>query len=65
MSLRSLCRRGRRCPEAGPFAEGLQPAGGFAGGGAGEVRVLVGVDRGHEVLAAGEGLFAFHLGAEP
>ena len=51
--------------EAGPFAEFFQPAGCLVGGGAGELRVLVGVDRRHEVLAAGEGLLAFDLGPEP
>ena len=38
------------------FTEGFQAAGGLVGCGTGEVGVLVGVDRGHEVLAAGEGL---------
>jgi hypothetical protein len=50
--------------EAGLVAELGQPAPGLAGGRSAELGVLVGVDHGEEVFAAGEGLFGLDLGAE-
>ncbi|WP_332881001.1 hypothetical protein [Streptomyces sp. NBC_00564] len=50
--------------EAGTLCEVLQSACGFGGGWTGQAGVLVGVDDGQQVLAAGEGLFAFDLGPE-
>src|SRR6266487_1908996 len=41
--------------EAGALAGGSRAAGGPGGGGAGEAGVLAGADRGHAVLAAGQG----------
>jgi hypothetical protein len=52
-------------PHSSGVGELLQPAGGFLGGGAGQVGVRVRVGHGQQVLAAGEGLFALDLGAEP
>lgn len=50
--------------EAGSLSEVLQAMGGFGGGRAGQVGVLVGVDNGQEMFTAGQGLFAFDLGSE-
>ncbi len=51
--------------EVCPLAEVAEPLCCLAGGRAGQVLVVVFVDEGQQVLAAGQGLLGFDFGAEP